>query len=91
MAHRHLWVSWASDAKSEGTLGCAMGRIAELLALKLQDDATLPANDVTSEIADVMAGAVRAYGVDDAAVLMIVQPGERNSYDQQAKLHGFLM
>lgn len=52
-----------------------------------QDYAMLPHNDVTSEIADVIAEAVRLSGGKDAAVLMIVQPGERNSYDQQARLH----
>ena len=52
----------------------------------VQDEATLPPNDVTSEIADVMAQAVQAYGVDGAVVLMVVQPGERNAFDQQVQL-----
>ena len=43
----------------------------------------LPANDVTSQIADAIGAAVAEFGVTDAAVLFVVQPDEKNSYDQQ--------
>ena len=45
----------------------------------------LPHNDVTGELADAIGATVREFGVDGAAVLFVVQPNERNSYDQQAR------
>lgn len=50
----------------------------------MQEEASLPPNNVTAEIADAIAAAVHAYAVEGAIVLMVVQPGEKNSYDQQA-------
>ena len=52
-----------------------------------QDEAQLPANEATAGIVDAMAAAHRARGDPDAVVAMIVQPGERNAYDQQARWH----
>lgn len=52
----------------------------------MQDIAALPANDVTNELAHAMAACVRAVreqNEHEGVVLMLVQPGERNSYDQQ--------
>ena len=46
----------------------------------------LPANDVTTQIADAIGSAVHAYESDGAAVLFVVQPDEKNSYDQQVYL-----
>ncbi|CAK0740272.1 hypothetical protein CVIRNUC_001238 [Coccomyxa viridis] len=43
----------------------------------------LPENDVTSHLADAIGTAVAEFGDPGAAVLFIVQPNERNSYDQQ--------
>lgn len=43
----------------------------------------LPANDVTSQIADAIGTAAAEFGVADAAILFVVQPDEKNSYDQQ--------
>ena len=43
----------------------------------------LPENDVTSRLADAIGTAVAEFGDPEAAVLFIVQPNERNSYDQQ--------
>ena len=43
----------------------------------------LPHNDVTAELADALGAAVREFGANGAAVLFVVQPNERNSYDQQ--------
>jgi hypothetical protein len=50
----------------------------------MQDTAALPQNLATEGIADAIALGAREGGGDGSAVLMIVQPGERNSYDQQA-------
>lgn len=43
----------------------------------------LPQNHATEEIADAIGAAVQEYGDPDAVVLFVVQPDERNSYDQQ--------
>ena len=43
----------------------------------------LPENDVTSHLADAIGTAVAEFGDPGAAVLFVVQPNERNSYDQQ--------
>ena len=43
----------------------------------------LPANDVTSQIADAIGSAVHTFECEGAAVLFVVQPDEKNSYDQQ--------
>lgn len=52
-------------------------------ALWLQELSCLPHNYVTAEYVDAMAAAVQEYGTADAVVLFVVQPGEKNSYDQQ--------
>lgn len=57
-----------------------------MLGPLVQDLAKLPANDATNELAHAIAAAVKAQGAEDAAVLMLVQPGERNSYDQQVDI-----
>ncbi len=49
----------------------------------VQELSQLPDNDVTAEYVDAMASAVQEYGHPDAIVLFVVQPGEKNSYDQQ--------
>ena len=55
----------------------------DCLEILLQNIGNLPANDATNELAHAIAAAVKAQGAQDAAVLMLVQPGEKNSYDQQ--------
>ena len=50
----------------------------------MQELSQLPDNDVTAAYADAMAAAVQEYGIPHAVVLFVVQPGEKNSYDQQA-------
>lgn len=45
----------------------------------------LPQNHATEEIADAIGTAVQEYGDPDAVVLFVVQPNERNSYDQQVR------
>ena len=61
---------------------------AEIRKLYMQDTAALPQNPATEGIADAIALGAREGGGDGSAVLMIVQPGERNSYDQQASATG---
>lgn len=48
-----------------------------------QELSQLPDNDVTAQYVDAMAAAVQEYGQPQAIVLFVVQPGEKNSYDQQ--------
>ncbi len=50
-----------------------------------QAEAQLPDNRAIEGIADAIALGCREAGGTGAAVLMVVQPGERNSYDQQAR------
>ena len=45
--------------------------------------ARLPDNDVTSAVADAIGQAVQESRVEGGLVLMVVQPGETNAYDQQ--------
>ena len=52
----------------------------------VQEVSNLPANDATAEISDALAAAVKAHGLPGGVVLMLVQPGEKNSYDQQVRL-----
>ncbi len=82
-----LQVELNTIASSFGCLStqvCKMHRyIVERAGQPNLDVSNLPANDVTSQIADAIGSAVHAYGCDGAAVLFIVQPDEKNSYDQQ--------
>ena len=54
-----------------------------LMSCGVQELSQLPPNDVTAEYVDAMAAAVQEYGQPDAIVLFVVQPGEKNSFDQQ--------
>lgn len=49
----------------------------------IQGEDSLPANDATGEISGALVAAVKAAGVPGGVVMMLVQPGEKNSYDQQ--------
>ena len=83
-----LQVELNTIASSFGCLStqvCKMHRyIVERAGQPELDLSSLPANDVTSQIADAIGSAVHEFGQEGAAVLFIVQPNERNSYDQQA-------
>lgn len=52
-------------------------------ALKLLSQQRLPPNEATAGIARALASATKAAGGDGSVLVMIVQPGERNAYDQQ--------
>lgn len=54
----------------------------------LQKAGSLPLNMATEGIAEAIAVGAREGGGEGSAVLMIVQPGERNSYDQQVWAFG---
>lgn len=54
-----------------------------LMAAGKLDTRLLPENGAMHEIAHAMALAHSEYGVADALVAVVVQPGERNAYDQQ--------
>ena len=54
-----------------------------LVCAALQTVAQLPENNVTSGVADALGQAASESGIKDAVVLMVVQPGETNAYDQQ--------
>ena len=45
--------------------------------------ATLPRSQAIEELAGALADAHAEYGVADAALLLVVQPGERNAIDQE--------
>jgi glutathione synthetase len=44
---------------------------------------SLPANDASRIVCDSMHTAFRLYGVPSAVVVMVVQPNEKNAYDQR--------
>ncbi len=82
-----LQVELNTIASSFGCLStqvCKMHRyIVERAGQPNLDVRNLPDNDVTSQIADAVGSAVHAYDFEGAAVLFVVQPDEKNSYDQQ--------
>jgi glutathione synthase len=52
--------------------------------LQLLEQRRLPSNEAMQGIARALAAATAAAGSPGAAMVMVVQPGERNAYDQQA-------
>ena len=82
-----LQVELNTIASSFGCLStqvCKMHRyIVERAGQPNLDVSNLPENDVTSQIADAIGAAVHAYDCEGAAALFVVQPDEKNSYDQQ--------
>ena len=53
------------------------------LCFVLQELSNLPENNATEAISDAIAEAVKTHQEGNGSVLMVVQPGEKNSYDQQ--------
>lgn len=74
-------------ASSFGCLSTLVGRLhRHLLDRSGAAPATLnalPPNNAMDDIVDAMAAAVADYGAEGGVVVMVVQPGERNAYDQQ--------
>jgi glutathione synthase len=54
-------------------------------ALELLSASRLPSNAAMQGICRALAAAVVAAGDPGAVMVMVVQPGERNAYDQQVK------
>lgn len=52
-----------------------------------QDAASLPDQPAIEMIPDALAAAAKAHGAPGGVVVMVVQPGERNAYDQQVGPH----
>jgi hypothetical protein len=52
-------------------------------AFTAQDVSRLPPNPAIEAIPDAIAAAAKAHGAPGGCVVMVVQPGERNQYDQQ--------
>ncbi len=74
------------------SFGCLSTLVSQLHAHLLQraarpaaELARLPPNDARGCIADAVAAAAREHGAAGGVVLMVVQPGERNAYDQHAR------
>lgn len=85
-SHRLLQVELNTIASSFGALSTLLSQMHRYILQRASaptEEASLPPNNVTAEIADAIAAAVHAYAVEGAIVLMVVQPGEKNSYDQQ--------
>ena len=82
-----LQVELNTIASSFGCLSTLVGRMHRHLLERSGATAAeldnLPANDAMSEIADALGAAAAAHGAPDGVVLMVVQPGERNAFDQQ--------
>jgi glutathione synthase len=51
--------------------------------LQLLDTSRLPSNEAMAGISRALAAATAAAGGPNAVMVMVVQPGERNAYDQQ--------
>jgi hypothetical protein len=54
-----------------------------VLLCRLQDASALPPNPAVTDTPAAMAAAAKAHGAPGGCMVMIVQPGERNAYDQQ--------
>ncbi|GFH30925.1 glutathione synthetase, partial [Haematococcus lacustris] len=50
----------------------------------------LPDNAALEALPDALAAAARAQGAPGGVLVMVVQPGERNAYDQQVRGRGGL-
>jgi hypothetical protein len=55
-----------------------------LRLVAVQSAGELPENEALRMLPEALAQAVGLYGAEGSVVLMVVQPGERNAYDQQA-------
>ena len=82
-----LQVELNTIASSFGCLSTLVGRMHRYLLGRLgaseAELAALPEHNTMDAIADAMGAAAAEYGVPGAVMVMVVQPGERNAYDQQ--------
>lgn len=61
------------------------------IAQELLSTERLPSNTAMQGISKALAAAVRAAAGDAAVMVMVVQPGERNAYDQQVCIRWLLL
>ncbi|EFJ43050.1 hypothetical protein VOLCADRAFT_76898 [Volvox carteri f. nagariensis] len=84
---KFLQVELNTIASSFGCLSALMTRLHTYMASRITslDPARLPANPTLEHIPDAIATAATAVGLREqgGVVVMVVQPGERNAYDQQ--------
>lgn len=82
-----LQVELNTIASSFGCLSTLVGRMHRYLMERSgashEELDNLPFNDAMSEIADALGAAAAAHGAPNGVVVMVVQPGERNAFDQQ--------
>ncbi|GAB4819324.1 hypothetical protein N2152v2_006370 [Parachlorella kessleri] len=82
-----LQVELNTVASSFGCLSTLVGRLHRYLLQRSGAAAgqleRLPPNNAMDNLVDAMAAAAQEYGVEGAVMVMVVQPGERNAYDQQ--------
>ena len=87
------WLAWVAQvelntiASSFGSLSTLVsGLHKHILERAGRPDADLnrlPPNNAAAQLADAIGAAAAEFGDTEAAVLFVVQPNERNSYDQQ--------
>jgi glutathione synthetase len=82
-----LQVELNTIASSFGCLSTLVGRmhyyLMERAGANSSEFENLPPNDALTEIASVLGAAVEAHGATKGVMVMVVQPGERNAFDQQ--------
>ena len=82
-----LQVELNTIASSFGCLSTLVGRMHRYLMERSgaspSELESLPPNDAMTEIASALGAAVEAHGATNGVVIMVVQPGERNAFDQQ--------
>lgn len=82
-----LQVELNTIASSFGCLSTLVGRMHRYLLGRLgaseAELAALPEHNTMDAIADAMGAAAAEYGVPGGVMVMVVQPGERNAFDQQ--------
>lgn len=82
-----LQVELNTIASSFGCLSTLVGRLHRYLlqrsGVPQQQLDALPPNNAMDDIVDAMAVAAAEYGQEGGVMVMVVQPGERNAFDQQ--------
>ena len=78
---RTWWPVYGEDVPAHHTASCSGWPLRFLHGL--QEVQRLPHNQVTTDLTAAMAAAVKAFGNADAVMVMVVQPKDNNSYDQQ--------
>lgn len=83
---RMLQVELNTIASSFGCLSNLVGNMHKYITSRLSSGwsaGELPENEALRMLPEALAQAVGLYGAEGSVVLMVVQPGERNAYDQQ--------